>query len=220
MDLMSKEKKEREAERKPIQIHPTADVSPHAKIGGGTRVWHQAQVREHVSIGENCVIGKNVYVDLRVEIGSGCKIQNNASIYFPAKIEDDVFVGPSVTFTNDLYPRAFIWDDARHTKLTLVRKGASIGADAVVIGGVEVGEYALVAAGSIVTHDVPPHGLVMGNPARLRGFVCKCGFKLDLAKAKKEKSGAAVAVKCVKCGETVKIPASDFEKLDKLEKTQ
>jgi acetyltransferase-like isoleucine patch superfamily enzyme len=169
-------------------------------------------VREHASIGENCVVAKNVYVDLRVEIGSGCKIQNNASIYFPAKIEDDVFVGPSVIFVNDIYPRAFIWDEARHSPLTRVRKGASIGADSVVMGGIEIGEYALVAAGSVVTRDVPPHGLVVGNPARLRGFVCKCCFKLDLAKAEKEKN--FVSAKCVKCGETTKIPLADFEKME------
>ncbi len=191
--------------------HPTADVSPKAKIGADTKIWHQAQVREDAVIGSKCVISKNVYVDLRVEIGSGCKIQNNVSIYFPAKIEDDVFVGPSVTFTNDLYPRAFLWDDSRHSPLTIVRKGASIGADSVIIGGVEIGEYALVAAGSVVTRSVPPYGLVVGNPARLRGFVCKCGFKLDLEKAKKEKGG--VSAKCIKCGKTVKIPASDYEKL-------
>jgi acetyltransferase-like isoleucine patch superfamily enzyme len=200
-------------------VHSTADVSPRAKIGAGTKIWHQAQVREDAAIGARCIIAKNVYVDLRVEIGSGCKIQNNASIYFPAKIEDDVFVGPSVTFTNDPYPRAFLWDESRHSPLTRVRKGASIGADSVVIGGVEIGEYALVAAGSVVTRDVPAHGLVMGNPARLRGFVCKCGFKLDVAKAKKEKEKGKefVSAKCVKCGETARIPLSDFEKLEKKE---
>ena len=194
--------------------HPTADVSPKAKIGAGTKIWHQAQVREDAVIGSKCIIGKNAYIDLKVEIGSGCKIQNNVSIYFPAKIEDDVFIGPSVTFTNDQYPRAFLWDDSRHSPLTKVRKGASIGADSVIIGGVEIGEYALVAAGSVVTHSVPAYGLVMGNPARLKGFVCKCGFKLDFGKAKKEKKeNGFVAGKCVKCGETVKIPQADFEKL-------
>ncbi|MEM0475974.1 MAG: acyltransferase [Candidatus Norongarragalinales archaeon] len=198
-------------------VHPSADVSPRAKIGSGTKVWHQAQVREDAVVGERCVIGKNVYIDLRVEIGSGCKIQNNASVYFPAKIEDDVFIGPSVTFTNDLYPRAFLWDESRHSPLTRVRRGASIGADSVVIGGVEIGEYALVAAGSVVTRSVPPHGLVVGNPARLRGFVCKCGFKLNLAKARKKsgKRKAFVSAKCVKCGESTRIPVCDFEKLEK-----
>jgi len=192
-------------------VHASADVSPRAKIGAGTKIWHQAQVREDAVIGSKCIIAKNVYVDFKVEIGSGCKIQNNVSLYYPAKIEDDVFVGPSVTFTNDLFPRAFLWDESRHTPLTLVRKGASIGADSVIIGGVEIGEYALVAAGSVVTHSVPAHGLVLGNPARLRGFVCKCGFKLDVTKA--TKGGKFVSAKCSKCGETTKIPTSDFEKI-------
>ena len=159
-------------------VHPTAEVSPDATIGKNTRIWHHAQVREGVVIGENCNIGKGVYIDFDVKIGSGVKIQNYVSVYHGVVIEDDVFIGPSVTFTNDKHPRAWLWDESRLCK-TRVRKGASIGANATVVCGVEIGEYAMVAAGAVVTKDVPPHGLVMGVPATIVGFVCECGEKLD-----------------------------------------
>jgi len=205
-----------EKEKRSPQIHATADVSMHAKIGAGTRVWHQAQIREHAEIGENCVIAKNVYIDLKVKIGDGVKIQNNASIYYPAVIENDVFIGPSVTFTNDRYPRAFIWSESRHTPPIHVKRGASVGADSVIIGGVTIGEYAMIGAGSIVTRNVPPHALAFGNPARVRGFVCECGAKGEKKKEEKE----FISFKCSSpdCGKQFKVSKTDFALLEKEEK--
>ena len=167
-----------------VQIHPTAEVSSQASIGAGTKVWHQVQIRERARIGEQCIIGKGVYIDFDVVIGSQVKIQNGASIYHGATIEDGVFVGPHACFTNDRLPRAITpdgqlkgdsdWEVGR----TLVQRGASIGAGAILLPGVTVGKFALVGAGAVVTHDVPAHGLVVGNPARLIGYVCACGNKL------------------------------------------
>lgn len=160
-----------------VFIHPTAEVDPRAQIGNGTRIWNQAQIREGVQIGENCIISKNAYIDLNVHIGSRVKIQNNVNVYHGVTIEDDVFVGPSATFTNDMFPRAFNpdWEVSE----TLVKKGASIGANATVRCGITVGEYAMIGAGSTVTKNVPPYTLVVGNPARMLGLVCRCGMKLD-----------------------------------------
>ncbi len=157
--------------------HPTAIVETD-KVGEGSRIWHFVHIRELAEIGKNCNIGKSVYIDTEVKIGNNVKIQNFVSIYKGVEIGDDVFVGPSVVFTNDMYPRAFIWVNDKIIK-TVVKKGSSVGANATVICGVTVGEYAMVGAGSVVTKDVPPYGLVFGNPARLKGFVCECGKKLD-----------------------------------------
>lgn len=157
--------------------HPSAVVESE-QIGDGTKIWHFAHVREGAVIGKHCTIGKGVYVDAGVEIGDNVKIQNFVSVYRGVKIEDDVFVGPSVTFTNDLYPRAFLWDEERLGR-TVVKKGASIGANATVVCGVTIGEYAMVGAGSVVTGDIPPFALYLGNPARPAGFVCYCGKKLE-----------------------------------------
>lgn len=157
--------------------HPTAVVESD-EIGEGTKIWHFAQVREGARIGRNCVLGKGVYVDEGVEIGSGVKVQNFVSVFKGVKIEDDVLVGPAVTFTNDLYPRAFSWGEEKVVS-TVVKKGASIGANSTIVCGVVVGEYALVGAGSVVTKDVPRFGLVYGNPAEFKGFVCYCGRRLS-----------------------------------------
>jgi acetyltransferase-like isoleucine patch superfamily enzyme len=154
-------------------VHPSAMVEPGAEIGSGTYVWHQAHVRRDADVGENCVLGKNVFIDQGVRIGSGVKVQNNVSVYAGVTIEDDVFVGPSAVFTNDLRPRAFNAD--WKITPTLVRRGASIGANATVVCGNEIGEYAMIAAGSVVSRAVAAHQLVMGNPARPRGWVCRCG---------------------------------------------
>ncbi len=147
------------------------------KIGDGTKIWHFAHIREGAEIGRNCVIGKSVYIDAGVKIGDGVKIQNFVSVYKGVVIEDDVFIGPSVTFTNDLFPRSYIWDESRITK-TLIKKGASIGANSTIICGITVGEYALIGAGSVVSRNIPDFGLAYGNPARLKGYVCYCGRKL------------------------------------------
>lgn len=170
-----------------VFIHETAEVSDKAIIGDGTRIWNQAQIRNDAELGENCIISKNVYIDEHVKIGNRVKVQNNVNVYHGVTIEDDVFLGPSMTFTNDMYPRSFN-SDWRITE-TLVKKGASIGANATIRCGVTIGEYAAVGAGSVVTKDVISQALVVGNPARQIGWVCRCGFKLD-------ENGA-----CTECGE-------------------
>lgn len=157
----------------PPNIHPTAVVEASAQIGNGTNIWHHAHIRAGAVVGDDCNIGKNVYVDSDAIVGSGVKIQNNVSVYGGVTIENLVFVGPSAVFTNDRFPRAFI--DEFEMVPTLVREGASIGANATIVCGTTVGRYATVAAGSVVTHDVDDHGLVVGNPARHRGWMCRCG---------------------------------------------
>lgn len=165
-------------------IHATAEVSPDAQIGSGTKIWHQAQVREGVVIGKNCIIGKDVYIDFDVVIGDNVKIQNGALIYHGVTLEDGVFVGPQACLTNDKTPRAITHDgrlkaeDDWTVEPILVRYGASIGAGAIVIPPVTIGRFAMVAAGSVVTKNVPDHGLVMGVPAQLVGYVCPCGHPL------------------------------------------
>jgi UDP-2-acetamido-3-amino-2,3-dideoxy-glucuronate N-acetyltransferase len=156
-----------------VRIHPTAIVESGALIGDGSSVWHHAHVRDGARVGSGCVLGKNVYVDTQAMIGDRCKIQNNVSVYHGVRIGNDVFVGPSATFTNDLVPRAFNAD----WKIveTTVRDGASIGANATIVCGVTLGEYSMVAAGATVTRDVADHQLVAGTPARHLGWVCRCG---------------------------------------------
>ncbi len=155
----------------------TAVVEEGAEIGEGTRIWHHAHVRKNSKIGANCNIGKNCYIDEGAVIGSGVKIQNNVSVYHGVTIEDDVFVGPSAVFTNDRYPRAFIPD--WKVSETLIRRGASIGANASVVCGHTVGEYAMIGTGSVVAKDVPAYALMVGNPARQIGWVCACGYRLN-----------------------------------------
>lgn len=167
-------------------IHKTASIDEGARIGADTNVWHYSHIREDSDIGRGCNIGQGCYVDKGAKIGNNVKIQNNVSVWHGVTIEDDCFIGPSVTFTNDLYPRAFIWDEGRVSTI-LVKKGSSIGANSTIICGNRViGQYALVAAGSVVTKDVPDFGMVRGNPARLVGFVCKCGHKLEKKRYDKE----------------------------------
>lgn len=160
-----------------VYVHPTAEVSSDAHIGDGCKIWNQAQIRENAKLGNNCIISKNVYVDAGVQIGSGVKIQNNVNVYHGVTIEDDVFLGPSMTFTNDRFPRAFQSDF--QVVPTVVKHGASIGANATIRCGVTIGTYAMVACGSVVTKDVPPYALVAGNPAKQIGWVCVCGNRLD-----------------------------------------
>jgi acetyltransferase-like isoleucine patch superfamily enzyme len=166
------------------KIHPTASVSEFAKIGAGTRIWNHCQVRENVSIGENCILGKDSYVDFGVQIGDNVKIQNGAYIYHGTTIESGVFIGPGAIFTNDKKPRAINPDgtlkgaDDWEVGQTLVKYGASIGAGAIILPGITIGRFALVGAGAVVTHDVPDHALVIGNPARQVGYVCKCATRL------------------------------------------
>jgi len=153
----------------PPRIHETAVVDAGSSIGDGTSVWHHVHIRGGASIGPGCVIGKNVYVDEGVHIGAHCKLQNNVSVYKGVTIGDDVFVGPSATFTNDRVPRAF--NSEWTVTPTTVLDGASIGANATIVCGVTIGRFAMVAAGATVTHDVADHQLVAGTPARHLGWV-------------------------------------------------
>jgi len=157
-------------------IDESAFVDVNAEIGLGTKVWINCQIRENAHIGENCIISKDVYIDTGVTIGNGCKIQNSVSIYQGVSIEDDVFVGPNACFSNDKVPRAFNID--WEITPTLIKKGASIGANATIVCGVTVGEYSMIAAGAVVTKDVKPYSLVMGNPARHVGLIDKQGNRL------------------------------------------
>ncbi len=157
----------------PPRVHPTAVVEDGATIGAGAAVWHHCHVRSGASVGAGTVLGKNVFVDAGVTIGARSKVQNNVSVYSGVTLEDEVFVGPSAVFTNDRFPRAV--SPSWETVPTLVRRGASIGANATLVCGIEIGSYATVAAGSVVTRSLEPHELVMGNPARRAGWVCACG---------------------------------------------
>lgn len=162
-----------------IFIHATAEVSEQAMIGEGTKIWNLAQLRENCVVGKDCTISKNVYIDTGVIIGNRVKVQNNVNIFHGVEIDDDVFLGPSMTFTNDLYPRSF--NQEWKIKKTYVEKGASIGANVTVVCGNTIGAYAMVGSGSVVTKDVPAHALVVGNPSRQIGWVCRCGKRLEVA---------------------------------------
>ena len=189
-------------------VHPTAIVDDGAKIGKGTRIWHFAHIRDTAKIGEKCNIGKGVYIDIDVSIGDRVKIQNGVSVYHGVTIEDDVFCGPHMTFTNDLYPRAF--GETFEVSKTLVKKGASIGAHATIVCNTTLGEYSMVGSGAVVTKDVPAHGLVLGNPAKLVGFVCKCGKPMsDIV----NEDASGVVMKCQHCEGTTNIPRSDFDEM-------
>lgn len=159
-----------------VYIHPSAEVHGRTEIGTGTKIWNQVQVREDATIGENCILSKDVYIDVGVSIGNRCKIQNGVSVYCGVILEDDVFIGPYATLTNDKVPRAF----NRDWKIvpTLIKEGASIGANATIVCGITIGEYAMVAAGSVVTKDVAPYSLVVGNPARHRYFIDRDGNRV------------------------------------------
>lgn len=160
-----------------VFVHPTASVSPQAQIGNGTKIWINVQIREHAAIGENCIVSKDVYIDHAVKIGDRCKIQNSVSVYHGVTIGNDVFVGPNACFTNDRVPRAFNTD--WKITPTVVQDGASIGANATLICGITIGEYAMVAAGSVVTRDVEPYTLVMGNPAQPVARIDKAGNRVE-----------------------------------------
>ncbi len=160
-----------------IFVHESAYVDEGVEIGEGTKVWHFSHILKGSKIGKNCVLGQNVMVGPDVTIGDRCKIQNNVSVYKGVTLEDEVFVGPSAVFTNVWNPRAFIERKTEYRN-TLVKRGATIGANATIVCGTTIGEYAFVGAGAVVTKDVKPHALVVGVPARQKGWVCKCGTPL------------------------------------------
>lgn len=160
-----------------VFIHASAHVDDRATIGAGSKIWINVQVREGARIGRDCIVSKDVYVDHGVVIGDGCKVQNSVSIYNGVTIKDRVFVGPNASFTNDKVPRAF--DPDWKVTPTLVESGASIGANATIVCGVTIGEYAMIAAGAVVTKDVPPYALMAGNPARQIGSVDMSGRRVD-----------------------------------------
>jgi UDP-2-acetamido-3-amino-2,3-dideoxy-glucuronate N-acetyltransferase len=175
---------------KPYFVHESSYVDEPSSIGEGTKIWHFCHIMADSVIGKRCNIGQNVVVLPGVRVGDGCKIQNNVSLYTGVVLEDDVFCGPSMVFTNVINPRSEIVRKHEY-KTTLVKRGASIGANATLVCGVTIGCYAFVGAGAVVTRDVPDFALVMGNPARRAGWMCRCGIKLEVA---------GDSVRCGACG--------------------
>ena len=157
--------------------HESAYVDDNCRIGDGTKIWHFSHIMSGCTIGADCNIGQNVVISPDVVLGRNCKIQNNVSVYTGVVCEDDVFLGPSMVFTNVINPRAAVSRKAEYRR-TLIRRGASVGANATIVCGHELGEYCLIGAGSVVTKDVPPYALMVGNPARRTGWVSRSGEKL------------------------------------------
>jgi UDP-2-acetamido-3-amino-2,3-dideoxy-glucuronate N-acetyltransferase len=159
-------------------VHASAFIDDEVEIGEGTTIWHVSHVLHHAQIGKDCRIGQNVVIGPHVRIGNGVKIQNNVSVYEGVTLEDDVFCGPSMVFTNVFNPRSEIrrMDELRPT---LVRRGATLGANCTIVGGVTIGQYAFIGAGAVVVKDVPDFALVVGNPGRIIGWMCACGHRID-----------------------------------------
>lgn len=175
-------------------VHESSYVDEPSSIGRGTRIWHFCHVMKTSRIGENCNIGQNVVISPGCVVGNNVKIQNNVSVYTGVTLEDDVFCGPSMVFTNVINPRSHV-ERKDEYRATLVRRGATIGANATIVCGTTLGKYAFVGAGSVVTRDVPDYAVVYGSPARLRGWACNCGNSLDLTVEPESKEAASC-----KCG--------------------
>lgn len=173
-------------------VHESSYVDDDVEIGEGTKIWHFSHIQKGARIGNNCSLGQNVNISNNVKIGNGCKLQNNVSVYEGVEIEDYVFCGPSCVFTNDLNPRAKFPKGNLAYKKTLIKKGASIGANATIICGNIIGEWSLIGAGAVINTNVPDHAIMIGIPAVRKGWVCKCGTKLE--------SGLI----CDKCGKRYK----------------
>lgn len=164
-------------------VHESSYIDEPCEIGEGTKIWHFSHVMKNSTIGENCNIGQNVVISPEVVLGNNVKIQNNVSVYTGVICEDNVFLGPSCVFTNVINPRSFIERKAEYKK-TIVKKGATIGANATIVCGYNIGRYAFIGAGAVVTKDVPDYALVVGNPAKIVGYVCECGNRLENDKDK------------------------------------
>ncbi len=177
---------------KPAFVHPTAIVDEGAQVGEGTKIWHWVHVSAGARIGAGCALGQNVFVSGRAVIGNNVRLQNNVSVYDDVTLEDDVFCGPSMVFTNVINPRAHVPRKDEYLA-TLVRRGASIGANATVVCGHTIGRYAFIGAGAVVAADVPDYALMVGVPARRIGWVCQCGVRLS------DRTGEAA---CAACGST------------------
>ena len=181
----------------PYFVHESAFVDEPSSIGEGTRIWHFSHIMAHSVIGLNCNLGQNVVVSPNCIIGNNVKIQNNVSIYTGVELEDDVFCGPSMVFTNVINPRSHVARKDEYRR-TLVRRGASIGANVTIVCGVTLGKYCFIGAGAVVSRDVPDYALIVGNPGRLRGWMCACGIKLPLDPTA-DGNGQAT---CSSCGAT------------------
>jgi UDP-2-acetamido-3-amino-2,3-dideoxy-glucuronate N-acetyltransferase len=177
-------------------VHPSSIVDEGALVGQGTKIWHFCHIMPKAQIGEDCNIGQNVFVASDVLIGNNVKIQNNVSVYSGVILEDDVFLGPSMVFSNVINPRSHVNRRGEY-QITRVKHGVTIGANATVICGITLGEYSFVGAGAVVTKNVPPYALVFGTPANIRGWVCQCGIKLPFIGEDQEESAA-----CKECGLT------------------
>ncbi len=188
-----------------VYVHPTAEVSEKATIGAGTSIWHQAQVRDGAVIGKECILGKGVYIDKDVRIGDRCKLQNGGFVFHGFELETGVFLGPGVMLLNDKHPRAINPDGTLKSDSDwvaskgVVEYGAAVGGGSVILPGVRIGRMALVGSGAVVTRDVPERGIVVGNPARLRGFACDCGHSLARS------DPASLTYGCSECGRTYEI---------------
>jgi UDP-2-acetamido-3-amino-2,3-dideoxy-glucuronate N-acetyltransferase len=186
-----------------VPTHPSAVIDSDVEVGVDTHIWHFVHISTGARIGARCSLGQNVFVGRNVRVGEGVRVQNNVSIFEGVEIEDEVFLGPSCVFTNVKNPRAAVSRQGVYTK-TLVKRGASVGANATIVCGVTLGEYCFIGAGTVVTRDVPPFALIVGNPGRQRGWVCSCGEALP----------GSGHVRCEACGRGYAISMTACERRD------
>jgi len=201
------------SEEKSYFSHPTANIEDNVVIGDGSKVWAYTHIRKGAKLGKNCIVAEGVFIDEASKIGDNCKIQNHAIVYHQAILENGVFIGPNVCFTNDKQPRAINSDgslksaDDWEASTIKIGMGAAIGGHSCITPGVTIGKWAMAGSGSVITKDVPDYGLVYGNPARVHGFVCTCGKKLDNIESEE---GDTVKLKCT-CGEMIEIPKDIYK---------